>query len=197
MNSRVPDQGARSSEQQAGATRRALARSAVWSIPVISVVTAAPAFALSPCPAGTVRGSIPSSTLDRITITNSGPGSIPAGTPITWLIQNVRGSSATLALGTVTGVSLSSGTNPISLASGASTTWTFITTVAIPVGGTVWWNFSITGFTYNSRVNMDDCITGCVSDRGSTIGSVCPTTPALIATPTATQLKGATFTRTP
>jgi hypothetical protein len=174
-----------------------LARSAVWSIPVISAVAAAPAFALSPCPAGTVSGSIPSSSFDRITITNGGPGSIAAGTTITWTIQNVRSSSATLTLGTVTGVSLSSGTNPISLASGASTTWTFVTTVAIPVGGAVWWNFSIAGWTYNSSVSMENCIKGCVSDRGSTIGSVCPTAPAVLATPTTTQLKGAGFTRTP
>ncbi|HNM97153.1 MAG TPA: hypothetical protein PKK40_04355 [Marmoricola sp.] len=164
-------------------TRRAVARGVLWSLPVVSAAVAAPAYALSICPGGTIAGSIASSTRDQITLTNNGPGVIPAGTTITWEIQNVRTSSATLTLGTVSGVTLLSGTNPITLASNASTVWTFNISADIPVGGSVSWQYGINGFFYNSRVSVSECanLIKCVSDRGNVIGSTCPSTALRVA----------------
>lgn len=155
--------------------RRTLVTGAIWVAPVVVASVAAPAFALSQCMTGTVVGTIPSNSYDQITVTNNGPVKIPAGTQITWVVQNVRTTAATLALVSTSGVNLTSGTNPVSITSNGTTTWTFTTTADVPVGGTVWWRYSITGFTYNSKVAVDTCFTGCVSDRVTLIGTVCPT----------------------
>jgi hypothetical protein len=104
------------------------------------------------------------------------------------VIQNVRTTAATLSLGTFGGVSLIAGTNPVSIASNASVTWTFQVAADIPVGGTVFWQYSIAGFTYNSRITLNEAgctpVSRCVSDRFNVIGTTCPTT-ALVAARTA------------
>lgn len=77
-----------------GVSRRTVVRAGGWSIPVVAVATAAPAFAASVDPRGTlgiiperftgVRDYTPSTGAGRVTVTalrvrNNGPSAVPAG----------------------------------------------------------------------------------------------------------------------
>jgi hypothetical protein len=165
-------------------TRRGVARGAAWSVPLVAAVAAAPQAAATVCPGASFLGVIFSATQDQISVTNSGPVPWPAGTTITWVIQNVRqpaGSSA-FAVGPVSGLTV--GTVPASIARNASARVTFSRTTALAVGASVSWRFSLAEYRYNSRVTVSfvgttlaNCppLTACISNRFSEIGSTCPT----------------------
>lgn len=61
---------------------------AAWTVPAVAVAAAAPAFAASGCYSVSVSAQIPNNGYDRITLSNPSPW-VPAGTVITWTVQNV------------------------------------------------------------------------------------------------------------
>ncbi len=162
-------------------TRRQVTTGAAWAIPVVVLAAPAPASAVSPtCPSATASGVI-SGGLDLWTITNSGPATWPAGTTITWTVQNRRGSNDTFSVPATTG--LTPTTRPATtLADGATVTWSFATTGAVSANSSVSVSLQSTRYTYDSTfvisfsgTSLSFCpsIQVCASDRWITFGAVC------------------------
>lgn len=171
-------------------SRRGVTRGAAWAVPSIAVAAAAPAVAATVCPGATFLGVIFSATLDQITVTNAGPVPWPAGTTITWVIQNVRTPAGSSAFSVAPVSGLTVGSVPTSIARNASATILFTRTTALAVGASVYWRFSLAEYRYNSRITVNfagttlaNCpsVTACISNRFNAIGSTCPTPVAAAA----------------
>ncbi len=89
-------------------SRRTIAAGAAWSVPVLTVASAAPAFAVSGCPVITAQELAVGSDADRISLTNVGPQTIPSGTTIAWAIRNMTGSDRTITVSSVLGLNFPS-----------------------------------------------------------------------------------------
>ncbi len=165
-------------------SRRVLARGAVWSLPVVAVAAAAPAVASSLCPTVAMTAEIIDASWDRLNFTNTSAITVPAGTTITVVLQNRATSNNSLTIGTLTGVTRTSGTSPITLAPNATTTYTFTVNAAIAPGGNVrfrvgWnvWNYAAHASVTFAGTALAACPASksCASDVNDVIGSICPT----------------------
>lgn len=166
-------------------SRRVLVQGTAWTVPVVSIAVATPALAASSgCPSTvTFTGDINGAGLDQLTVTNTGTTPIPAGTTLTWELQNVSGATRTYSF-VLTGLSLTLGTSPVTVANGSSTTLVFTVTTAIPPGGTRSWTVNtgsnkFSSYRYNSMLTLGPtCTALCLSDNGTvtnTFGTTCPT----------------------
>lgn len=162
-------------------SRRRLATGVAWSVPAIAAVASAPFVAASACPTASFKVEYVDSG-DLVTVTNTGSVPIPAGTTITWQLQNV-GLSGSLTIVQTSGATLlSGGTGPV--LSGATQQVQLQVTTSVSSGGSVSWEFNLGGeYLYNSRVALSfastaaaSCseVAGCVSSDGYTTGSSCP-----------------------
>lgn len=167
-----------------GPSRRALAQGVAWSLPVVVVATAAPAVASSLCPTVAMTAAIVNASWDRLIFTNTSTITVPAGTTITVVLQNRASSNNLLTIGTLTGVTRTSGTSPITLAPNATTTYTFTVNAPIAPGGTVqfrvgWntWNYAAYASVTFAGTPLAACpaSNSCASDVNDVIGSICPT----------------------
>lgn len=167
-----------------GPSRRALAKGVAWSLPVVVVATAAPAVASSLCPTVRMTAAIIDVNWDRLIFTNTSTITVPAGSTITVVLQNRASSNNRLTIGTLTGVTRTSGTSPITLAPNASTTFTFTVNAAIAPTGTVqfrvgWnvWNYAAYASVTFAGTALAACpaTNSCASDVNDVIGSICPT----------------------
>ncbi len=178
-------------------SRRTVSRGLAWSVPVIGVAAAAPALATSGCPDITVAEAQATTTSDSITLTNS-PTSvpIPAGTTITWQLQNRTNVARTVTLNSLVGLQTSPLITSFALPANGTVTVTFTTTATWPIGGTVSFNFDIgsaafAAWNLSSRFTLSAYpapLTGCpnasacrsVQPSGGTsiYTSTCPTAPA-------------------
>ena len=166
-----------------GATKRIVAPGAAWTKPTVVAAAAAPVLATSGCPALTAHGSITGAGVDRITLTNTGSEPILSiGTTITWAIQNASGANRTYRLCGLVGMTASP--MSLSVASGATTTFTFTLTSMWLPGSSVGWEMTVgTGlvdaWVYQSRIRVTTvpCPAGryhCVSGLGDSFAAGCP-----------------------
>ena len=148
------------------------------------MAVAAPWAAASPCPTFTVVAQLVNQTTDRILITNTAPVIIPAGVTITWTVENRFNGANTINIGTLSGVTLTSGPDPFTFpARGVQQTYTFLTTSAVPQNSTLSWAHTWARFNYETTVilnfagaaPLDGCPNQsfCASMNGSTPGAVC------------------------
>lgn len=162
-------------------TRRQVVLGLAWAVPTIAMTTAAPAIAASGCPTFSLTPAI-TAGYDRWTLSNTGPGTWPAGTTISWTIQNKWSASDTFTIRAVSGLTPTSGTT--TLATNAQSTFTFTTTAAVAVGGSVSVTISSsTGqYTYYGQFNMTwpapyatcPAAKRCGSDSYTPFGVTCP-----------------------
>ncbi len=161
-----------------------MVRGAAWATPVVVAAVAAPWAAASPCPTFTVVAQLVNQTTDRILITNTAPVIIPAGVTITWTVENRFNGANTINIGTLSGVTLTSGPDPFTFpARGVQQTYTFLTTSAVPQNSTLSWAHTWARFNYETTVilnfagaaPLDGCPNQsfCASMNGSTPGAVC------------------------
>lgn len=167
-----------------GVHRRTVAAGVAWSVPVVLVGAAAPAFAASATPSFRLEDVLSANAGDEIRLINDGTVPIPSGTTITWQLQNTSDYDNDFSLDVLDGITRTSGPVSAFLAPGASLTLTFRITNAIPVGGRVAWSFFIDDYTYSSRATLSfastthpeyPSISRCVSNLYDTPGTLCPT----------------------
>lgn len=160
--------------------RRALVGGIAWSVPAVASVMAAPAFAASGCYSVSVTGFAYISG-DLLVLKNAGTTTIPAGTVISWKVQNVSGNTRTYTINSLSGVTLTSGNSPVSVPNNSAVTFKFTLNAALAPGGTVQWNLT-TGssngstYKYNSSIIVGSagCAAVCFSDTGlNTFSNVC------------------------
>ena len=164
-------------------TRRALVRGAAWTAPAVVAAAVAPALAASGCPSFTAQPSLTGAGLDRITLTNTGTGTIlAAGTTITWTIKNTSGASRTYTISNLVGLTVSP--TSITIANGNTATFTFTLTANWVSGATVRWDLNVgtgllSAWVYQSRIAVTtaQCPAGryhCISGLGTSYGTTCP-----------------------
>ncbi len=163
-------------------TRRQVALGLAWAVPTIAMISAAPALAASGCPTFSLTPAITAGGYDRWTLTNTGPGTWPAGTTISWTIQNKWLANDTFTIRAVSGLTPSTGTT--ALATNAQGTFAFTTTAAVAVGGTVSVTISSSSgwYTYYGQFNMTwpapyatcPAAKRCGSDAYDRFGVTCP-----------------------
>ncbi|HPB71642.1 MAG TPA: hypothetical protein PLX71_01550 [Phycicoccus sp.] len=170
--------------------RRAVTRGAAWTLPVLAVATAVPAFAASPtCPVPVAAEAKESNTSDRITVTNPVTAApIPIGTTISWYLQRQDALPLSITVSGMVGLT----TTPLTQAlSGRVATFVFTTTSVIPAGGTVSWVYTdglAVGWNYRSRITVSfagtslascgasfSCTSVVQGIFGTTYGTTCPT----------------------
>ena len=158
-------------------SRRTVAAGLAWAVPVVTLGAAAPAMAASGCPTMTYVLDDSHSGYDEVRITNTGSVALPAGTTITWVVQNRTTAAATLSFitGGLSGVSAS--VSSIGITAGGSATITFTLTAPLAPGALLYWRYTITGWNYATRITVNGCVgaTACRSSYIYTPGTVCPT----------------------
>ena len=159
-------------------TRRQLARGTAWAVPVVAMAAAAPAVAASGCPTIAARAAIAPNNTDRLTVTNTGDVPIPTGRIITFTIRSLRTTNGAFTLGIQSGV-LVVGSPPTTLPPQTDVTMLFTTTAPVSPGGTVFWDYGLSSYNYDSRLTLNaagGCAasSACASDHQDVFGTVCP-----------------------
>ncbi len=170
--------------------RRDLVTGLAWTVPAVVVIGAAPAIAASlACPGGSATGAITQGGLDRWTLLNTGPVAWPAGTTITWTLQNRLAAADTFAVRRTSGLTPASQPG-VTLASGATVTWSFVTSAPVDPNTSVAVQMASDGYTYDSTfvvsfagTVLSSCPTLrlCASNVWNLFGATCATAAALRA----------------
>lgn len=164
-------------------TRRVLTSAAAWSVPVIAIGAPAPVFAASGAPTMAITGRRADPRRDEITITNTGPVTIPAGTTVTWTLKNTSPTTATLTYIAGSGMTYL-GQPPSTIRSGEIVTITLTLTAPLAIKGTAYGAYWLSGGTYDSVVTVSFAGTPlagmppqskCISFAGGALGAQCPT----------------------
>lgn len=150
-----------------------------WTVPAVIVAAAAPPLAASPCAtlySFTAVRTFPSD--ERMTITNTGSTTIPAGTTVTWTVYNnetvARGITWYAPRTNISGPTTGSTTVP----SRTRTTFTWTLTSALAPNATAYWSYFFGSSDYRTRITIGNaaCTTNsrCVSVINTTVGTTCP-----------------------
>ena len=159
-------------------SRRTIAKGAAWAVPVIAVGAPVPAMAASGCISGTVTATPGvGSGADMITVVNTGPGTIPAGTTVMFRLRNNPLFFSQFTPDAVSGVDWV-GTSAIFLTPGQVINKTLTVTADVPPGGTIWWQFGTQSHWWTSYTNITPeggcgTIEGCASLSNSVPGMQC------------------------
>jgi len=149
---------------ESGLPRRRLMRGVAWSVPVIAAASAAPGVAASCTGSMSTSGAVDPGTggdgWDDWTLTNTGTTSWPIGSTLTWTVRNDTSTTDTFKLESLGFQKVTStGASSLTLASGATGSFTFSLTSAIAVGATLRVAMSCTYFLYSSTFTLTG--TGC------------------------------------